>query len=135
MHELEGAVVLSKFDTDNGYWHCVLDENSSKMTTFLTPFGRYRYLRLPFGLCVSSEIFQKKLQAALEGLEGTLCIADDTVIYVAGKTKEEAIRDHDKKMSEFLVRCRNKGIRLDKKKLSYESLRLTSWGTKSHQKD
>ena len=29
LHELEGVVVLSKFDTDNGYWHCVLDESSS----------------------------------------------------------------------------------------------------------
>ena len=116
LHELEGAVVLSKFDTDNGYWHCVLDEESSKLTTFLTPFGRYRYVRLPFGLCVSSEIFQKKLQAALEGLENTICIADDIVIYGVGKDKEEATKDHDKKMRMFLERCRNKGIRLNKKK-------------------
>ena len=130
LHELEGAVVLSKFDTDNGYWHCVLDERSSKMTTFLTPFGRYRYLRLPFGLCVSSEIFQKRLQAALEGLKGVLCIADDIVIYGVGKTKEEATRDHDKKLREFLLRCRSKGIRLNKSKTELRKSEINFLGHK-----
>ena len=138
LHELEGAVVLSKFDTDNGYWHCVLDESSSDLTTFLTPFGRYKYLRLPFGLCVSSEIFQKKLQAALDGLQGTLCIADDIVVYGVGKNNEEATRDHDKKLREFLIRCRDKGIRLNKKKtelrkseINFLGYKITSEGLKA----
>ena len=130
LHELEGAVVLSKFDTDNGYWHCILDDSSSDLTTFLTPYGRYKYLRLPFGLCVSSEIFQKKLQAALEGLEGTLCIADDIVIYGVGKNNEEATQDHDKKMREFLIRCRNKGIRLNKKKTELRKSEINFLGHK-----
>ena len=128
VHELEGAVVLSKFDTDNGYWHCMLDEASSNLTTFLTPFGRYKYLRLPFGLCVSSEIFQKKLQAALEGLEGTLCIADDIVVYGIGKDKEEATKDHDKKMKALLERCRSKGIRLNKMKTELRKSEITFLG-------
>ena len=45
------------------------------LTTFVTPYGRYRCLRLPFGLSVSSEIFQKHLHQALEGLPGVKCIA------------------------------------------------------------
>ena len=51
------AKVFSTVDLKSGYWHCVLDEESSHLTTFATPFGSFRWLRLPFGLSVSSEIF------------------------------------------------------------------------------
>ena len=75
------ARVFSKVDLVSGYWHVSLDEISSKLTTFDTPFGRYRWMKLPFGLNTSSEIFQRKLHQALEGLDGTLCVADDIIIY------------------------------------------------------
>ena len=67
--ELGNAKVFTKVDLQSGYWSCTLDEDSSNMT-FVTPFGRYKWLRLPFSLNVSSEIFQKRLNMALEGLEG-----------------------------------------------------------------
>ena len=40
--ELNKARIFSKFDLRNGYWHCVLDEESSYLTTFQTDYGRYR---------------------------------------------------------------------------------------------
>ena len=55
--ELGQAKVFSTVDLRSGYWHCVLDEEASLLTTFATPFGRYRWCRLPFGFSVSSEIF------------------------------------------------------------------------------
>lgn len=42
-------------------WHCILQEDSSLLTTFPTPFGRYGWTRLLFGLSVSSETFQNRL--------------------------------------------------------------------------
>ena len=59
LHDLGEAKVFSRADLKNGYWHCSLDDESSKLTSFMTPFGRYCWLRLPFGLSVSSEIFGK----------------------------------------------------------------------------
>ena len=59
------AKFFSKLDVREAYWHIRLDEESSKPTTMITPFGRYRWKRLPFGLKVSSEIFQRKLDEAL----------------------------------------------------------------------
>ena len=47
--ELSKARVFTTIDLKAGYWHVTLDEPSSLMTTFSTPFGRYRWLRLPFG--------------------------------------------------------------------------------------
>jgi hypothetical protein len=77
MPDLARAKVFSSVDLTAGYWHCVLDEESSLLTTFATPFGRYRWKRLPFDLSASSEIFQKRVNQALEGLNGILNITDD----------------------------------------------------------
>jgi len=52
------------------FWILELDNESRKLTTFETPYGRYRWLRLPMGLSVSPEIFASRIQAALSGLRG-----------------------------------------------------------------
>ncbi|XP_064120727.1 uncharacterized protein K02A2.6-like [Macrobrachium nipponense] len=114
--QLTKAKVFSSSDLANGYWHCVLDEKSSFLTTFQTPFGHYRWLRLPFGLNVSGEIFQKQLLLNLENLDGVVCIADDVIIYGVGETYEEAVKVHDSKIIKFLERCQAKGIKLNKSK-------------------
>ena len=67
------------------------------LTTFAT-HGRYRWVRLPFGLCVSSEIFQKQGNQALDGLDGIVNIADDILVCGVGETKEDATKDHDAKL-------------------------------------
>ena len=59
---LSQARVFSKLDMKQAYWHVQLDNESSLLTTMITPFGRYRWARLPFGLKVSSEIFQRSRQ-------------------------------------------------------------------------
>lgn len=117
MPELARAKIFSTVDLTAGYWHCVLDDESSRLTTFATPFGRYRWKRLPFGLSASSEIFQKRVSQALEGLEGILNITDDILIYGVGDTEDEARRDHDRKLEALLIRCRERGIALNKNKL------------------
>lgn len=111
LHELRESKVFSKADLSSGYWHVVLDQESSLLTTFQTCFGRYRFLRLPFGIKCSSEYFQKKLLEALNGLPGVQCIADDVIIH--GKTTQE----HDARMKMFLDRCQELGIKLNKDKL------------------
>ena len=70
-HKFKGSTVFSKLDARHGYWSVVLDEESSYLTTFNSPFGRFRFTRLPFGLCVSQDVFQLKtlfLRNALEQL-------------------------------------------------------------------
>ena len=110
--ELGKARVFSKVDLRNGYWHCELDEESSRMTTFQTPYGRYRWTRLPFGLKVSSEIFQKRLLQSLEGLTNVICVADDVLVYGIGDDDLQARENHDAAMTALLERCKHIGIRL-----------------------
>ena len=115
--ELSKARVFTKLDAHNGYWHVILDKELAKLTTFDTPFGRYYRRRLPFRLGVSSEIFQKRIHQALDGLPGLLDVHDVTDIYGVGNTDEQADVDHDRNLERFLQRCRQKGIKLNKLKL------------------
>ena len=85
--ELAEAKVFSKLDLKSGCWHVVLKEESRDLTAFQSPHGRFRWNRLPFGLCVSREIFQRKVHEALDGLPGIHCVADDVI--VAGKLEHQ----------------------------------------------
>ena len=57
-------------DAKDGFYQISLDEASSKLTTFWTPFGHYRYLRMPFGVSLAPEEFESTLQETLADLEG-----------------------------------------------------------------
>ena len=115
--ELSKARVFSTNDLKSGYWHCVLAPASSVITTFATPYGRYRWIRLPFGLSASFEIFQKHLNHALESLPGVLCIVDDILVYGTGETDEEVTTNHDRSLQDLLQRCKDRGIVLNPDKM------------------
>ena len=59
--KLSKAKVFSTLDAKDGFYQVGLDEESSLNTTFWTPFGRYQYLRLPFGINLAPEEFECKL--------------------------------------------------------------------------
>ena len=114
--DLSDAKVFSKADLKDGFLQIELDEESSKLTTFQSPWGRYRWLRLPFGVSPAPEYFQRKFHQNLEGLKGVYDIADDVTIVGKGVTYEEALKDHDRNLTNFLERCRERNIKLNKAK-------------------
>ena len=89
-HKLAGPVIFSKLDARHGYWSVQLDDESKRLTTFNSPFGRYCFRRLPFGLNLSQDVFQERMDCILEKCPGTISIADDVGVF--GKTEAE----HDK---------------------------------------
>ena len=135
--DLSQARCFSVLDAKNGFWHVRLDEPSSMATTFGSPWGRYRWLRMPFGISPAPEEFQRRINTALEGLPGVKVIADDIRVLGCGKTDEKANQDHDTNLRELMVRCKAKGIKLniDKiqlqlKEVSYMGHRITAEGLK-----
>jgi len=113
---LDQAKLFTKMDVKEAFWHVRLDEESSKLTTMITPFGRFRWSRLPFGLCVSSEIFARKLNEALNGLEGIFVIADDIIVVGCGETEQSAKSDNDRKLKSLAKRCSEQNIILNEEK-------------------
>ena len=122
MGEFAEAKYFTKLDATSGYWHVVLDEDSSKLTTFNTPFGRFRFLRLPFGLKSAGEVFHKKVAMLFENIEGVVTSMDD--ILISGKTKEE----HDKRLITVLEKAHDANLRLNPKKCEFGVSSLTFMG-------
>lgn len=106
---------MSKLDANSGYWQMKLDEESQRKCTFVTPFGRYRPTRAPFGLSSMPEIFNREMDRIIEGLEGVAKSMDDFLIY--GKTEKE----HDKRLREFLQRLLGNGVTLNLEKCQFRT--------------
>ena len=57
--QLSGASVFIKLDANSGFWQIPLAESSKLLTTFIMPFGRFCFNKLPFGISSAPEHFQK----------------------------------------------------------------------------
>ena len=111
--QLSGAKVFSKLDANSGFWQIGLSPESAKLTTFITPFGRFCFNRLPFGISSAPEHFQKRMSAVLEGTEGTLYQLDDILVF--GTTLEE----HDKHLEVAMKKLEAANITLNEEKCEF----------------
>lgn len=126
---LANAKVFSVLDAKEGFWHIKLEESSSFLTTFWTPFGRYRWLRLPFGISSAPEEFQHRQHEVLEGLTGAECVMDDIIVYGCGETMDSAIQDHDRNLTAVLQRAREVGLKLNKDKFKLRQTEVKYMGS------
>ena len=89
-YEFAHSCFFTKLDAHHGYWPIVLDQESSLLTTFNSPFGRYCFLQLPFGLVCSQDIFQKKMDQILEECQGCIRITDDITVHGCTEAEHDA---------------------------------------------
>ena len=110
---VHGAKFFTVCDAVKGYWQLELHEDSRDLTTFLTPWGRFRYKRAPMGFISTGDSYNFRGDLAIDGLERTHKVVDDVLI--ASRTYEEHIRD----VRAFLNRCAEHGITLNPKKFKF----------------
>ena len=97
--QLSNATVFTKLYANSGFWQIRLAKESCHLTTFITPFGRFCFNRLPFGITSVPEYFQKKMSQLLEGLKGAVCMMDNVLIY--GQNQAEHDRRVDLVVQKF----------------------------------
>jgi len=112
---LHGAKYLTTLDLQAGYHQIDVAEEDQHKTAFITPFGCYEFLRLPFGLSNSPATFVAALDIVLAGLQYVDCIAylDDIIIFA--KTFEE----HMQKLERVLQRLMEYGLKLKPSKCQF----------------
>jgi hypothetical protein len=110
---MPNAQFFSTFDANSGYWQISLDLASSKLCTFQTPWGRYRFKRLPFGITTSGDAFNQIMTGLFGDMQGVSIIVDDIIVY--GSTREE----HDSRVKALLDRARKVGLTLNPDKSKF----------------
>ncbi|MES9881311.1 MAG: RNase H-like domain-containing protein [Sedimenticola sp.] len=110
MSGLSKARYFSKLDASTGFWQMRLDTQSSMLTCFNTPFGRYRFLRLPFGISSAPKIYHKAVHQIFEHIEGVNTNIDDIIVW--GSTVEE----HNERLQQVLDAARTANLKLNKDK-------------------
>lgn len=120
-----GNRYFTTLDARHGYWQVPLDEESKKLTTFITPWGSFRYCRNVMGLISAGD-------EALLGLANVEKIVEDTIIF------DKDLTTHEKRVREVIQRFQDHGVTLNAKKfvfaqseVDYCGFRITRTGYSS----
>ena len=106
----EETKYFTVIDAAKGYHQCPLDEQSQLYTTFITPFGRFKYLRAPYGLSSIAEHYNRRMAEAFEDLTGFRRVVDDVIIY------DKDISNHESHVKKFLQICQERMISINQDK-------------------
>ena len=109
--KLYNKFVFTVIDMAECYWHIQLDDASSDLCTFNTPFGRYRFNRLPFGLACESDGARAMVEKHFGDINGVLAIHDDIII------ASDTVYQHDDILKQVLQRAREWKIMFNKTKI------------------
>ena len=78
---LRKAKYLTTLDQRTGFHDITFDKDVNKKTSFIIPFGKYEFLKVPFGLAQALAYFLNLMNKVLKGLNFTLAYLNDTIIY------------------------------------------------------
>ena len=116
------AKFFTKLDTKARYWSVNLAPNSQMLTTFHSPFGKYCFQRLAFGLSVSQDVFQQHMDRITSQCEGVVGISDELVIYA------ETEAEHNRRLIAFLDVAQKEDLKLNSKKCTMKTTRIAFFG-------
>src|SRR5687767_5327243 len=92
LQKLEGFMWATSLDLNMGYYHILLTPNASRLCMVVLPWGKYEYLRLPMGLCNSTDIFQEKMSKLMSGLEFARAYLDNLLLITKGNFNKHLVQ-------------------------------------------
>ncbi len=120
--ELGEARLFATLDLESGFWQVPVTERTSELLTFSTPYGRFQYLRLPFGIASAPEEFHRRVVEAMAGISGVLVYIDDIVIFAKTQT------EHDEIVARVLKALADAGFKVNKAKCAFSQTRIKFLG-------
>ena len=111
--KLKDAKVFSTIDLRSGYHHITLGKSSRAKTAFVKPFGKYKFLMVPFGLAQAPAYFQLLMNKVLHGLDFAMTYIDDIIIF----SKNEL--QHLEHLETVFSRLREAGLKMKHSKCDF----------------
>lgn len=119
---LSQSKVFSVLDLKSGFWHMELDKESADLTTFMPPFGKFKWNRVPFGISCPPELFQSMMVKIFGDIPGVIIYFDDCLVAAAGEEEHDAI------VEKVLERARANNVKFNSKKLQYKQSEVEFMG-------
>ena len=117
--EISGSAEwFSALDASDGYFQIALRPSCQHLTTFATPWGRYRFLRAPQGLNCSGDEYNRRQDAAFDGQQDLVRVVDDLLLY------HEKFADHIAGLCRVLVAARQARITFNPNKFFFAQRQL-----------
>lgn len=109
----KGSRYFSTMDAKFGYWQVLIAEEDQELTTFITPWGRYKFLRAPMGLSISGDEYNRRGDEALRTATNTVKIVDDILV------SDDDYQQHLNHVWHVLSKCKEQRITLNPKKFQF----------------
>ena len=113
--KLTGKSIFTVIDMKDGFWQLKLNKESSDVCVFNTPFGRYKFNRLPFGISSAPKLFQRKSYEIFGQINGVNIYFDDIILASDNET------EHDITLKKVFETAQANKIKLNYKKITAQA--------------